>query len=76
MVERVYEWEGGCAIKSSAVVQSGSDTDRGLVDIGNAEIDFSHFEEGPRSCGVGGISSYCGVKCYTGQLATLLFESW
>lgn len=44
MVEGVYEWKSGCAIESSAVVQGSSNADRGLVDIGDAEVDFPHFE--------------------------------
>ena len=52
MVEGVDEREGGGAIEGSAVVEGSGDADRGLVDIGDAEVDFSHVDESPRSCGV------------------------
>ena len=44
MVKGVDEWEGRGTIESSAVVESGGDTDRGLVDIRDAEVDFPHDE--------------------------------
>lgn len=42
MVQGVDEWKSRGTIESSAVVECGSDADRGFVDIGDAEIDFSH----------------------------------
>jgi hypothetical protein len=42
MVERVDEREGRCAVESTAVVESGGDADRGLVGVGDAEVDFAH----------------------------------
>jgi hypothetical protein len=42
MVERVDEWEGRCAIECSSIVEGSRDAHRCLVDIGDAEINFSH----------------------------------
>jgi hypothetical protein len=42
MVERVDEWQGGCAIESPPVIQGSSNADRGLIDIRDAEIDLPH----------------------------------
>lgn len=45
MVEGVDEWEGRGTIEGSAVVEGGGDADRGFIDIGDVEIDFSHDEK-------------------------------
>ena len=42
MVERIDEREGRGAIEGPAVVKGGRDADRRLVDVRNAEVDFSH----------------------------------
>ena len=52
MIQRIDEGEGGCAIECSAVVKGSSDAHRCLIDIGNAEIDFSHVEVIPQYRGV------------------------
>lgn len=74
MIEGVYEREGRCAIKGSAVVQCGSDTDRGLVDIGDAEVDFSHFEGCLRKlrCRMGELVDE--GECHRNQLPTLIAQ--
>ena len=51
MVEGIDKRQRGCAIEGSAVVQSSRNSDGSFIDIGNAEIDFSHDEFGPHSCG-------------------------
>jgi len=48
VIERIDEREGGGAIEGSAIVQGGSDADRCLVDIWDAEIDFPHDGVEPR----------------------------
>jgi hypothetical protein len=48
MVERIDEWEGRGTIESSTVIQGCSDANRGLVDIGDAEVDFPHDGVGPQ----------------------------
>lgn len=45
VVERVDEREGGGAIEGSAVIEGSGDANGGLIDVGDAEIDFSHDEE-------------------------------
>lgn len=42
MVQGVDQGQGRCAIQGSAVVEGRGDAHRGLVDIGDAEVDFSH----------------------------------
>ena len=42
VVERVDERQGGCAVEGAAVVEGGGDADRGLVGVGDAEVDFTH----------------------------------
>ena len=42
MVQGIDEWEGRGAIERSPVVEGGRDAHRGLVDIWNAEIYFTH----------------------------------
>lgn len=42
MVERIDKWKRGGTIKRSSVVKGCSDAHRCLIDIGDAEIDFSH----------------------------------
>ena len=42
MIEGVDEWEGRCAIECSSIVEGRGDSHRCLVDIGDAEINFSH----------------------------------
>ena len=42
MIERVDEREGRCAVERTAVVEGGGDADRGLVGVGDAEVDFAH----------------------------------
>lgn len=47
MVERIDERKGRCAIESSSIVQSCGNSNRRLIDIWDAEIDFPHDEEFP-----------------------------
>ena len=42
VVERVDEGEGGGAVEGAAVVEGGGDADRGLVGVGDAEVDLTH----------------------------------
>lgn len=42
MVEGIDKWEGRCAVECSSIIQGGGDAHRCLVDIWDAEIDFSH----------------------------------
>ena len=42
MVQRVYEGEGGGAVERPSVIEGSGDADRGLVCIGNAEVDLTH----------------------------------
>lgn len=42
MVEGVDKREGRGAVEGSPVIESSCDADRCLVDIRNAEVDFSH----------------------------------
>jgi len=42
MVERVDEWESGCAIECSSIVEGSRDAHGCLVDVWDAEINFSH----------------------------------
>lgn len=46
MIEGVDEREGRRAIKGTTVIEGGGDVDRGLVHIGNAEVDFPHRDRG------------------------------
>jgi hypothetical protein len=46
MVERVDEGKGRGAVEGSAVVEGGSDADRGLIGVGDAEINLSHVCSG------------------------------
>lgn len=48
MIQGVDQGEGRSAVESAAVVQGGSDIDSGLVDIGDAEVDFPHDEDNGR----------------------------
>jgi hypothetical protein len=45
MVERVNQGEGSGAIESSTVIQGGSNANRRLVDVRDAEVDLPHFKE-------------------------------
>jgi hypothetical protein len=65
VVEGVDEWEGRGAIEGSAVIQGGGDADRGLVDIRDAEIDFSHDDNGAARLRRGRRSPSSG-KCFRG----------
>ena len=62
MVQGIDQGKGRCAIKCSAVVEGRSDAHRCLVDIGDAEIDFSHREVLPRCRGVEG--GWVRLKCF------------
>jgi len=62
MVERIDERQGRRAIEGSAVIQGCCDTDRGLVDIGDAEIDFPHDGVVPHNRGERRVSSSMGVS--------------
>ena len=42
MIEGIDKGEGRGAIQGSAIIESCSDMDRGLVDVRNAEINLSH----------------------------------
>ena len=55
MVQGIDEGEGGGAIECSAVVKGSGDTYRCLVDIWDAEINFSHVEVVPQYRGVEGV---------------------
>ena len=48
MVERVDERQGRGAVEGAAVVEGGGDADRGLVGVGDAEVDLTHGGRGPR----------------------------
>lgn len=43
MIEGIDEWQCRGATKSPSIVESGGDTNRGLVDIGYTEVDFPHL---------------------------------
>ncbi len=47
VVERVYEGEGGGAVKRSAIVEGGGDADGGFVRVRDAEVDLSHVCASP-----------------------------
>lgn len=42
MVERIYQRKCRGTIERSSVIERSGDAHRCLIDIGNAEIDFSH----------------------------------
>lgn len=42
MVERVDQGQGGGAVEGAAVIQGGGDAHRRLVDVWDAEVDFTH----------------------------------
>lgn len=46
MVEGVDERQGGGAVEGTAVIEGGGDADRGLVGIGDAEVDLAHVWTG------------------------------
>jgi hypothetical protein len=45
MVKGVDEWEGRGTVQSSTVIERRRDVNRGLVDIWDAEVDFSHVAQ-------------------------------
>lgn len=46
MVEGVDQRQGRSAVEGASVIEGGGDADRGLVDVRDAEIDFSHDGRG------------------------------
>jgi hypothetical protein len=54
VVEGIDEWERRGAIEGSAVIQGGGDAHRRLVDIWDAEVDFSHDGDGGGGSAVAG----------------------
>lgn len=65
MVQGIYQREGGGAIKGSAIIKGSGDANRRLVDIGDAEINFSHDEKGTARSRRGRRSPSSG-KCFRG----------
>jgi hypothetical protein len=51
VVERIDKGKRGCTIERSSVIQGSGDAHRCLVDIGDAEIDFSHDGLDPHNSG-------------------------
>lgn len=45
MVQRVDEWKRRSTVKSPSIVEGGGNANGGFVDIGYAEIDFSHLHQ-------------------------------
>ena len=62
MVQGIDQGKGRCTIKCSAVVEGRSDAHGCLVDIRDAEIDFSHVELIPQYRGVEG--GWVRLECF------------
>lgn len=74
MIQGVDQGEGGCAIEGSAVIEGSGDAYRCLVDIRDAEIDFSHVEVVPQYRGVEG--GWALLECFRRLLAARDIIIW
>ncbi len=68
MVERVDQGKSRGAVKRPAVIQRSCDAHRRLVDVWDAEVDFSHF--GSLLCEKGAIAAILPNIRFTGEPAT------